>query len=117
MKILVCGGRDYVGESNKDYLFRFLDEVLKVYDITKVITGGAKGADSLAVEWATSRNIPVSIYQANWFRDGKAAGPIRNKVMLTEGQPDLVIAFPTGGPGTKNMIKQAEEAGVKVVIS
>jgi predicted Rossmann-fold nucleotide-binding protein len=33
--------------------------------------------------------------------------------MLSEGKPDLVIAFP-GGRGTADMIRQAKEAGVPV---
>ena len=54
-------------------------------------------------------------YPANWKKHGRAAGPIRNKQMLEEAKPDLVIAFP-GGAGTANMVKQAREAGVKVEI-
>ncbi|MEM9912925.1 MAG: hypothetical protein AAF922_19365 [Pseudomonadota bacterium] len=45
---------------------------------------------------------------------GRAAGPIRNKEMLDEGCPDLVVAFP-GGRGTANMVKQAQAAGVEVL--
>ena len=45
---------------------------------------------------------------------GLAAGPIRNKQMLVEGKPNLVIAFVWKelGPGTSNMLKQAKEAGI-----
>lgn len=42
------------------------------------------------------------------------AGFIRNKEMLVEGKPDLVIAFP-GGNGTDNMIDLADKAGIKVI--
>jgi len=52
-------------------------------------------------------------FPADWSRHGKSAGPIRNRQMLIEGRPDIVVAFP-GGKGTANMIKQAVEAGVKV---
>lgn len=76
--------------------------------------GGAKGVDTFAREWAvTYPAIKRWVAKADWDRYGKSAGPIRNKRMLDWG-PDLVVAFP-GGKGTANMIKQAEDAGVKVI--
>jgi UDP-N-acetylmuramoylalanine-D-glutamate ligase len=38
---------------------------------------------------------------------------MRNKWMLTDGKPDLVIAFP-GGRGTASMVNLARAAGVPV---
>ena len=57
--------------------------------------------------------MPVSIYPADWDKHGKAAGPIRNKQMIDEGKPDLVIAFP-GGRGTAGAVRLAKFAGVTV---
>lgn len=53
-------------------------------------------------------------FPADWGSLGKAAGPIRNSLMLTEANPSLVIAFP-GGKGTADMISKARAAGVKVI--
>lgn len=108
-RILVCGGRDY-----NDW-----DQVcwaLAPYKSTEtvIIHGGARGADSLAFKWAKENNIPYKTYLANWERYGKSAGFIRNKQMLDEGKPDLVIAFP-GGKGTKMMVDIAKKAGVEVI--
>ena len=66
------------------------------------------------MQWAKEIDIPCWGFPADWNSYGKAAGPIRNKQMLDEGKPDVVIAFP-GGTGTANMIMQATKAGVKVV--
>ena len=83
-----------------------------------IIEGGAKGADTLAWKWARhflGKGSEYSVqFRARWDMHGKAAGPIRNKQMLDEGKPDLVISFP-GGRGTANMIKQAKAAGVEVM--
>lgn len=79
-----------------------------------VIHGAARGADTLAAEWARDRGIPVLPFPADWDSHPRAAGPIRNAQMLREGKPDVVIAFP-GGRGTANMIDQAERAGVPVL--
>ncbi len=110
MRVLVCGGRDY---GDKAALFKTLDAYDAVNPIDCVIHGAARGADTLAGEWASERAICCDEYPANWDRDGKAAGPIRNRLMLTDGKPDLVIAFP-GGRGTANMMQQAKAAGVAV---
>lgn len=108
-RILVCGGRDYV---HKWKVFEILD--LFKGQVQFIIHGAARGADLLAREWALINSIEELPFKADWDRFGLAAGPIRNKKMLVEGHPDLVIAFP-GGKGTANMITQAEKAGVTVM--
>lgn len=127
-RILVCGGRDFF---DKEFVNRYLDSIKsKLSPDAIIIDGEAKGADTLAYEWAKSRgykslrfpakwddlNHPEAIIKINKF--GKEynvnAGFIRNKQMLDEGQPDLVIAFP-GGNGTENMIRQSVERKIKVL--
>lgn len=108
MRILVCGGRDY----NEEKTVNFILDSLK--DVEVVIDGGAKGADTLASKWAIINGIPSVTYCADWTTHGKAAGFIRNKLMLDNGKPDLVIAFP-GGKGTANMVELATKANIPVV--
>lgn len=108
-RILVCGGRDYV---QKWKIFEVLD--LYIGQVKFIIHGAARGADLLAREWALINGVDELSFKADWDRFGLAAGPIRNKRMLDEGHPDLVIAFP-GGKGTANMITQAKKSGVTVI--
>jgi hypothetical protein len=86
-----------------------------------VIEGEAKGADSLARQWAYDNDIPVEKYPADWTAHGRAAGPIRNRKMLTEGKPDIVVAFPSvpldQSKGTRNMVEQARKADIKVIVA
>jgi hypothetical protein len=107
MKVLVCGGRDF---SQREWLIAVLD----VMNPTVIMQGGADGADLIAKEWAMSRCKPHWTFPADWDTHGKAAGPIRNKLMLDLGKPDVVAAFP-GGRGTSNMIALAIAAGVEVL--
>lgn len=109
MKVIVCGGRDY---ADRDRVFEVLDALHCVTPITLLIHGAARGADSIAAEWAESTSIPVRAFPADWDNHGKAAGHLRNGMMIQE-QPDLVLAFP-GGRGTANMINQAHRAGIRV---
>lgn len=110
MKVLVCGGRDYTDAMT---LGSWLGGIHKQRGITEIIHGGASGADWLAGQFARYANIQVSEYPADWKKHGRAAGPIRNKQMLDEGKPDLVVAFP-GGRGTADMVRQATKAGIHV---
>lgn len=68
----------------------------------------------MACVYGADNFIRVEEYPADWARFGKSAGYLRNKQMLEEGKPDLVVAFP-GGRGTANMIAIAMKAGVKVI--
>ena len=113
MRVLVCGGRTF---SNTERLYTFLDNLpLNLQrPITLVIHGGATGADRLAGKWSKDRGVEALAFPAQWVNYGKSAGHIRNQQMLTEGQPELVVAFP-GGKGTDDMIHRASRAGVAVL--
>jgi hypothetical protein len=111
MKVIVCGGRTFL---NYDALERFMDMINAIWRISLVIHGDARGADTLAKVWANRHHIDQQPFPADWNKYHNGAGPIRNKQMLDEGKPELVIAFP-GGRGTTDMRKQAHRAGVTVL--
>jgi hypothetical protein len=113
-RVLVCGDRNW-----KDY--NAIHDVIKdwqeKYGIDIILEGEAQGADTMARAVAMWLDIPFKPFPAEWKQYGKAAGPIRNKRMLDEGKPDVVLAFHDdldNSLGTKNMITIAKEAGVKV---
>ncbi len=112
MRVLVCGGRHYADRDHIWNTLTALDEQRGPFEV--VIHGAATGADSEAMIWAQTLGLKHAPFQADWRTHGRAAGPIRNKRMLDEGKPDLVVAFP-GGRGTANMVKQARAAGVEVI--
>jgi hypothetical protein len=103
MIITLTGDRNW---TDRDYIFNVLDDFVKLYGVTGVRCGCAKGADrilgwpcpSVAAKWsrkapeppegwAASRGIPCDHYPANWDKYNKAAGPLRNNDML-EGRHD-----------------------------
>jgi len=111
VKVLVCGGRNF-----NDYTRLFV--ALRVAEqfhgkITEIIHGGASGADTLAGQYAALWGIPCTVFPADWKTHGRAAGPIRNALMLEQGAPDRVVAMP-GGRGTQDMVKKAKAAGIPV---
>jgi hypothetical protein len=118
VRVLVCGSRHF-NDLNK--MVKVVWEMFDPDDTITLIHGDARGADRTSEVVFTSgyfKNMPeVLKFPANWNAHGKAAGYIRNKQMLDEGEPDLVMAFWDGvSPGTKNMVSQAEKAGVPVKV-
>lgn len=108
--VLACGGRDY---HDRRRVFKKLDAMHERQKITRLIAGDARGADSLALEWARSRRVRRTRFIAHWDKHGKPAGLFRNSRMLRKGKPNLVVAFP-GGAGTRDMVHRARFAGVPV---
>jgi hypothetical protein len=118
MRVLVCGGSKFY---NKVLFKKTMDRLHAETPITCIIQGGASGADFLAKHWAKAvACIPQEEYKALWDKQGRSAGPQRNKIMLELGKPDLVVAFGseekgTRGKGTANMVKQSRSKGVKLM--
>lgn len=114
MRLLICGDRNW---KDKEAIHKFLSFAVPILEITEVIHGGAKGADSLGGEVATALNVPVKVFEANWDLYGRGAGPIRNLQMLNEGQPDIVLGFHLNigsSKGTLHMLESALKAGKDV---
>lgn len=114
MRVLICGGRTY---NDIQAVYKCLDDIHAQTPggISIIIEGGARGADTIGFYWAKSRKVKNIRFPAKWEIHGKAAGPIRNLQMIEEGRPDIVVAFP-GGPGTANMIAQAKQHNIKVIL-
>jgi hypothetical protein len=113
MNIIVCGGRDY---NDYQQLSNVLNEVIRtIDDKVNIISGMARGADSLAVQYAKEHNIDCIGFPAQWDKYGLSAGYRRNEQMLIEGKPNLVIAFP-GGKGTQHMIQITKSHNIPIYI-
>ena len=74
----------------------------------KIISGGAKGADTLGERFAKDFNLDTLIFKPDWNMYGKSAGFVRNRKIIQNS--DVVFAFWDGkSKGTKNSIDIAEE--------
>jgi hypothetical protein len=115
-RILVTGSRWW---SDRKAVFDALDRAKGDLPPSEVmiIHGDATGADSFADQWARKNCAPRAVFPADWRRFGKSAGPIRNRQMLKETKPDLVLAFPKEtSRGTWDMVNIARDAGVIVEV-
>jgi hypothetical protein len=81
--------------------------------VALLLHGGARGADRLIEQACRSLAWPVEVIPAEWARYGRAAGPLRNGLMLRRALEVaapaqalvLVIAFP-GASGTASLVRQ-----------
>lgn len=116
VRVIVCGSR---GFEDKKLFDATLDVVLKPYERVEIISGHAKGADSFGEEYAKAHQMTLTVFQPDWRKNGRSAGPVRNKAMLEYAlqRTPLIIAFWDGmSRGTKNMIEQGKKAGAMVQI-
>jgi hypothetical protein len=109
--VLVTGGREYTDIGTVFDCLTTLDEQFKRMII---IHGAAKGADTLAGDVCKEVGIEMVTAPATWGKYYKAAGPIRNKLMLDLFDIDLVLTFP-GGTGTADMKEQSTKRGIPVM--
>jgi hypothetical protein len=110
MRVIIAGGRDF---NDYDLLKIKCDRILQNQDEVIIISGGAKGADSLGERYAKDKGYTIDLFPAKWDEYGKKVGPIRNEEMANNA--DSLIAFWDGNSkGTKHMIDTATNKGLSV---
>ena len=112
MKIGIVGTRSF---DDYNLLKTTLYQNINIPDIEYIISGGAKGADSLAEQFALENNIKTIIFKPDWDKYGKSAGFKRNIDIINES--DIVFVFWNGiSKGSKHDINIAKEMNKKLII-
>jgi hypothetical protein len=104
MKVAIVGSRDFPKMS---LVREWMEKNLVNGDI--VISGGARGVDSMAEAVARQMKLATIIFKADWDTLGKRAGYLRNIDIVKEA--DKVVAFWDGtSKGTLSTIELANAA-------
>ena len=111
--LIIAGGREF---SNYPVLRNAVDYYIQKHGLTEVtiVSGKARGADTLGETYAAERGVPVWEIPADWDGLGKKAGHVRNRQLgdVSNG----LVAFDTGGKGTKGMVAYAQEKGLNILV-
>jgi hypothetical protein len=125
LAVLVCGSRHW---ADRQAIHADLRAVEKTGRLMVVVEGDAPGADRVAGRgWAAQarkRGVGWLSVPADWNRYGKAAGSIRNRLMLDwllqcpgVGWQSVVFAYPlSDSRGTRDMMALARKVGVRVLV-
>ncbi len=101
-RVIVAGSRTI---NNYNTIKECLDKLIEKDDV--IISGHAKGVDSLVERYAKENNIKLEIIKADWDTYGKRAGYLRNLAMA-EIATHLVAFWDGKSRGTKHMINIAK---------
>ncbi|MHA1302510.1 MAG: DUF2493 domain-containing protein [Candidatus Heimdallarchaeaceae archaeon] len=108
MKLAIVGGRNFNDYEKLEDAMQFF-HIEDFQEVSVIISGGAKGADSLGERYAENWNIQIKQFLPEWNKYGKAAGFIRNQQIVDAC--DMVLAFWDGeSKGTKDTIDKARKA-------
>lgn len=111
MKLIIAGGRDCNS-------FKLLLNAIKELEIpvdakTEIVSGMAKGADTLGCMYAEEFDLKLHKFPAQWDLHGRKAGPLRN-IEMAKFADSLLALWDGKSKGTKHMIDEATKRGLKV---
>lgn len=119
-KVIVAGSRDF---NDYDLLSTKLIHFLSRYkpEDIEIVSGGARGADSLGERFADEKGCNKEVFPANWNRqpDGsydKSAGFKRNWEMAKYADACVVFMHKDGTDGSQHMIDLAEREGIRLKV-
>jgi hypothetical protein len=84
-----------------------------------IISGGARGTDTMAKRFANEYHYPFKEFLADWGKYGRAAGPIRNQEMadfVKNGDCLLIAFWDYESRGTRSMIEIAHKERIQTYI-
>lgn len=104
MKLAIIGSRNLRVQNLGDYLPE---------GVTEIVSGGAKGIDSVAAEYAREQGIPLTEFRPDYARYGRGAPLKRNEQIV--GYADEGLAFWDGASrGTLHTVECFRRAGKRV---
>lgn len=112
-KVIIAGGRNF---DDYGFLKENMDWTLQnIEDDIVIVSGAARGADSLGEKYAREKGYDIISKPADWDKFGRSAGYIRNKEMA-EIADGCVCFWDQKSKGTKHMIDLAKKYNLKLKV-
>lgn len=106
MKVAVIGSRGLKINNLEQYL---------PDGVSEIISGGAKGVDTSAREYALSHGIKLTEFLPEYEKYGRSA-PLKRNIQIIEAA-DVVVAFWDGSSrGTKYVIDNCSKRNIPVIV-
>ena len=106
MKVAIIGSRNLMVKNLGQYL---------PSNVTEIVSGGAKGIDACAREYALKNNIKLTEFMPEYDKYGRTA-PLKRNVLIVD-YSDIVLAFWDGrSRGTKFVINMCRQCSTPVKI-
>lgn len=112
-KVIIAGSRDF---DNYKLLEEYCDKVLVNQKNIEIVSGTARGADTLAIHYAHNRGYKLTEFPANWDKFGKSAGYKRNVQMAEYANACIVFMKKEGTKGSQHMIDIAKRKSLKLKV-
>lgn len=111
MKVAVVGCRKF---TEKEWMFKVLDEIFEEIECSEIISGGAPGVDTIARQYAQERKILYTEFPADWKNTAILRGP---SVIHTVKACNVGSLFLPRIARNKDTIAKAENAGKTGILS
>lgn len=112
MKLAIVGSRTF---ENYDLVCAEVAKIQETQKVDLIVSGGAKGADTLAKKFAALHKIPLMEFCPDYDRYGRGA-PLQRNTLIVKNS-DIVLAFvAASSKGTWDTIRKAQAAGKRVII-
>lgn len=118
MRIVITGSRDHRDSAQVEGV---LAELSYQHGLSNLLVGVGDcptGVDKYVLRWCNRTGAEHIVFRADWRREGRGAGPNRNRRMVDTVRPDRVLAFFWPGSanrGTSHCAFYAESKGIEVV--
>lgn len=131
MKLIIAGSREITAYKHVDagVQLALSDWSLSPEDLSEVVSGCARGVDTVGELWAKNHEVPIRRFPANWNMYGPTAGFRRNVQMAEyvgmaklitkdnrDGGGGLVVIWDGKSKGSIHMLETGVEKGLRTYL-
>lgn len=111
MKVIIAGNRSI---TDYNVVKKAIEDSGWKDEISLVISGGARGVDTLGEIWATEEGVAWERHLPEYTMYYGKSAPIARNRKMAERADALILVWDGKSRGSKNMLEDAQELGLQV---